>query len=76
MTGIYWGKGEARIVDYSALTKPGKTIITVKIEVSDHFALGHMLDSLERDREDRRRAARPAKARRPLLLTDQRGRSE
>lgn len=75
MTGIYWSEGGARLRDYSATTKAGKTIVTVKIEVTDHFELGHMLRELDAGMKGQR-SARRSRVPRQLLLTDQRGRSE
>ena len=85
MSGIYWSEGCARVKDYSALTRNGKTVVTIKIEVADTYELSHILRNLD---EAQREAAPPppAKSRTkkpnlrlaaPLLqLTHRRGDSE
>lgn len=82
MSGIYWSPGEAEVKDYSALTKKGTTVITIKLVVSDPYALSHILRNLDEAQQGTAPAAPTQKTSRgkaalghdrPLLLTDQRG---
>jgi hypothetical protein len=81
MSGIYWSPEEATVKDYSALTRGGKTVITIKLEVTDTYALSHILRNLDEAQRERPLPYRPSpksKAERAaareerLLLTDQR----
>lgn len=73
MTGIFFDEGAA-LKTYSALTKAGKSVIKIEIEVTDHFELGHILrqlDAIEKNQKDTRKA-QTAKSRKaakaPLAL--------
>ena len=55
MSGIYWSEGSARVKDYSALTRNGKTVVTIKLEVTDPYDLSHILRNLD----ETQRAATP-----------------
>jgi hypothetical protein len=46
MSGIYWGSDDVRLVDYSALSRPKGTVITIKLETADPYALSSILASL------------------------------
>lgn len=64
--------GEARVKDYAATTKGKTATLRVTIEVSDPYALAHMLESLERitiaqrNREKISKAKKPPKNTKPL----------
>lgn len=47
MSGIYWHADEAAVKEYTSTTRNGKSVITVKIVVTDAHALGHILRELD-----------------------------
>lgn len=65
MTGIYWSAGEARVKTFSSASKGGakgtETILKVELSVSDHYALGALLEQLTEIVRNQTRAAEAAK---------------
>lgn len=51
--------GDARLKSYDATIKGGTTLLRVTVEVTDAYALAHMLESLERIKQAQARAAKP-----------------
>ncbi|PZP65560.1 MAG: hypothetical protein DI604_23985 [Delftia acidovorans] len=78
MTGIFWSAGEASVKTFSSASKGGskgtETILKVELSVSDHYALGSLLEQLtEIARNQTREAAaakdeKTAKRSKPLAL--------
>lgn len=65
---IWWKRGEARVVDYSASVRETKSVLTIKLAVEDPKVLGYLLEQLA---EAKQSASLDRKSRRkPLLLVD------
>lgn len=68
---IWWRRERAKLADYSATVRDGKTVVSLKIAVTDPMELAHLIEQCA---ELKRAAAeKPRRAPKPLLLEDRRG---
>ena len=61
MSDIWINQRHARLKSYSATTTGAKSVVTIKIEVSEHSALGYLLKELGDIEREQTAAARKAK---------------
>lgn len=70
MTGIYWSEGEATVKSFSSSSrgsaKGTETVLKIEIAVTDHSALGFMLEKLTEITRAQALKEKPAKSAKQL----------
>lgn len=62
MAGIWWDQKDTKLVDFAALSKAKKTVITIKLQTSEPFSLASILSDLKRAMQEQTLQQRKANA--------------